>query len=268
MVSTAKNNLRKGGQALLLEDAAGRLRYLPIENLQQTVEGRYLFAAHNELDPLGLFYDPAFRSPTGEPAFLWLEEFHTPEEWLAATHATAYSIAPLIFADMAGVHAQRFIENPEFQQTLTGFASEEAKQRYLRGLAWKYASQEPDLLLWSSYLWNYSSKSHTSGGSHGGLPPQVTRTTFLLWGGRNFNLPAGRELAEPATTLDIAPTLARLLGLLDSRNRLRHQTGAVRERAFLPFPGRALLGPEVQFARPAAQPQPAAAGAQTSGRQD
>ncbi|MGH9803938.1 MAG: alkaline phosphatase family protein [Candidatus Acidiferrales bacterium] len=268
VVSTAKNNLRKGGQALLLEDKAGRLRYLPMENLQETADGRFLLAPHNELDPLGLFYDSAFRSPTGEPAFLWLEEFHTAEDWLAATHGTAYTIAPLIFADLAGVHAERFIGNPEFQQTLNGFASEEAKQRYLRGLAWKYASQEPDLLLWSSYLWNYSSKSHTSGGSHGGLTPQVTRTTFLLWGGRNFHLPAGEVLDEPATTLDIAPTLARLLGMLDNRNRMLHQAGAARERTFLPFPGRALLAPEVQFARPAQQPPVTVSGAPSPGHPD
>ena len=268
VVSTAKNTLRKGGQALLLEDSDGRLRYLPMENLQETADGRFLLAPHNELDPLGLFYDPEFRSPTAEPAFLWLEEFHSFEEWLAATRDTAYSIAPLIFADVASVHAQRFIENPEFQQTLTGFSGEEAKKSYLRGLAWKYASQEPDLLLWSSYLWNYSSKSHTSGGSHGGLTPQVTRTTFLLWGGRDFHLPAGRMLDEPSTTLDIAPTLARLLGMLDNRNRMQHQAGATRERPFLPFPGRALLAPEVQFARPAKQPPAAPLGTQTPGRQD
>ena len=268
VVSTAKNNLRKGGQALLLEDTGGRLLYLPIQDLRETAEGQFSLSPHNELDPLGLFYDPGFRSPNGEPAFRWLEEFHSFEEWLAATRETAYSIAPLIFADVAGVHARRFIENPEFQQTLTGFASEEAKQRYLRGVAWKYASQEPDLLLWSSYLWNYSSKSHTSGGSHGGLTPQVTKTTFLLWGGRDFHLPAGARLDQPATTLDIAPTLARLLGMLDTGNRMEHQAGAARERTFLPFPGRALLAPEIHFARPAQPPAGAVPAAQSSSRQD
>jgi len=268
VVSTAKNNRRKGGQALLLEAGDGGLRYLPVDGLEQMAEGSLRFAPHNELDPLGLFYDPNFHSPTGEPAFLWLEQFRSPEEWLAATRDTAYSIAPRVFADVAAVHAGRFIENPEFQRTLTGFANEEAKQQYLRGLAWKYAAQEPDLLLWSSYLWNYSSKSHTSGGSHGGLTPQVMRTTFLLWGGRDFHLPAGAVLEEPSTTLDIAPTLVRLLGMLDEHNRIRHQPGATRERTFLPFPGRALLAPEVQFARPVPQPVPVASGTQPPARQD
>lgn len=268
VISTAKNNARKGGQALLLEAADGSLRYLPIGSLEQTADGRFQPTPHNELDPLGLFYDPNFRSASGEPAFLWLEEFHSPQEWLETTHDTAYSIAPLIFDDIAAVHAARFIINPEFQETLTGFASEEAKQNYLRGVAWKYASQEPDLLLWSSYLWNYSSKSHTSGGSHGGLTPQVTRTTFLLWGGHDFHLPAGEVLTQASTTLDIAPTLARLMGLLDNHNRLQHQAGATRERTFLPFPGQALLPPAVQFAAPAQRSTPVAAGAQPADRQD
>jgi hypothetical protein len=248
VVSTAKDNLRKGGQAVLLEDIEGRLRYIPIARLEQTSDGRIVLAAHNELDPLGLFYDPKFRSSTGEPAFFWLEEFHSPEEWLQATRETAYSIAPLVFADIAGVSATGFIENPEFQQTLTGFPSEEAKQRYLRGLAWKYAAQEPDLLLWSSYLWNYSSKNHTPGGSHGGLTPQVMRTTFLLWGGRNFHLPAGTRLEEASTTLDIAPTLLELLGMLDPQNRARPQPGVARDRVFPAYPGRALLRPEAAAA--------------------
>ncbi|MFQ5663670.1 MAG: hypothetical protein ACE5HL_07555 [Terriglobia bacterium] len=240
IVSTAQNNLRKGGQALLLEARDGRFRYLPIRQLAEAAEGRYSFEPHNELDPLGLFYDPAFRSPTGEPAFLWFEGFHSRREWLRATHATHYSIAPLIFADIAGLHIDPFLNNPEFQQTLSGFPSEETKRLYLRGLRWKYSSQQPDLLLWSSYLWNFSSKSHTSGGSHGGLTPPVARTTFMLWGGQAFHLPAGAVLEEPATTLDIAPTLADLLGMVDEEGRIIRQVGAVRERPFLPFAGEIL----------------------------
>jgi hypothetical protein len=81
----------------------------------------------------------------------------------------------------------------------------------------------------------------------------VARTSFLLWGGDNFHLPAGTTIAEPATTLDIAPTLLRLVGLLDSENRVQRQAGAVRERPFLPLPGRVLIGPgaDVASRRPA-----------------
>ncbi len=244
VVSTARHNLRRGDQALVLQATDGRVRYLPIRNLEETADGRFRFQAHNELDPLGLLYDPKFDSPTGEPAFLWLARFHTRQEWLQAAYDTRYTIAPLVFLEIAGVHTDRFLNNPGFLRTLTGFPSEEAKQSYLRGLHWKYSAQQPDLLLWSNYLWNYSSKSHTSGGSHGGLSPLVARTVFLLWGGRAFELPGGSVMAEASTTMDIVPTVAHLLGMLDPEGQVIRQAGAVRERPFLPLPGRVLLPAE------------------------
>ena len=248
VVSTAKHSLRKGGQALTLEATDGRIRYLPILNLRQDAEGRFTFAVHNQLDPLGLFYDPEFSSPTGEPAFVWLERFHTPQEWLEAAHDTYYGVAPLIIGDIAGVHTEAFIDNPAFQRRLDGFPNEEARAQYLRGLKWKYAANQPDLLLWSSYLWNFSSKNHTPGGGHGGLTPLVTRTSFLLWGGKDFQLPTGYAIKDYATTLDIVPTLAQLLGMLDGEGRLTRQEGAVRDHPFFTLPGTPLLEPTGTFA--------------------
>jgi len=256
VVSTAKHNLRKGGEALVLEAADGRIRYLPILHLQQKAEGTFSFAPHNHLDPLGLFYDAAFRSPSGEPAFTWLERFHTPQEWLEAAHDTYFSAAPVIIGDIAGVHVESFIDDPQFQRLLNGFPTQEARAQYLRGLKWKYVSNQPDLLLWSSYLWNFSSKNHTPGGGHGGLTPLVTRTSLLLWGGKDFRLPAGHAIREFGTTLDIAPTLAQVLGMLDEDGRLRPRPGAESNHPFFPFPGRPLLPAASAFA-----PRPRAAGA-------
>ena len=241
IVSSAQHNLRRGGETLLLEAADGRLRYLPILNLNQDAGGHFSFEPHNQLDPLGLFYDAAFKAPDAEPAFLWLERFHTPQEWLEATGDTAYSIAPIIMADLTRQNSDGSLANPKFQATLTGFPSEEMKERYLEGVRWKYAAQQPDLLLWSSYLWNYASKNQTPGGSHGGLPPLVARTSFLLWGGRDFHLPTGTALPQFATTLDIVPTLAQMLGMLDKNGVLIRQAGAERDHIFLPLPGEALL---------------------------
>ncbi|HXE76590.1 MAG TPA: alkaline phosphatase family protein [Candidatus Xenobia bacterium] len=241
IVSTAQHSLRRGDQALLLEAANGDLRYVPIRRLAQRADGGFELEAANELDPLGLLHDPGFASSDGTPAFWWLDQFHSPREWLRAVHNTHYTVAPLIFDDIAGFHAEPFVANPQFQEVLAGFPSEADRQRYLNGLRWKYRSQQPDLLLWSNHLWNFSSKSQTSGGSHGGLIEEVTRTTFLLWGGRNFGLPAGARVSEPATTMDIAPTLAELMGMLDPQNRVVRQPGAIRERPFLPFAGRPLL---------------------------
>ncbi len=254
VVSTARHNLQRGGQALVLEAGDGRLRYLPIADLQPTPDGRFEFQPHNQLDPLGLLFDHEFHSATGEPAFVWLQRFHTRQEWLRAARNTHYSIAPLVFSDLAGVNIQSSLANPDFQQTLVGFPDQQTRRDYLRGVAWKHASQQPDLLLWSSYLWNFSSKSHTAGGSHGGLTPQVARTSFLVWAGRDFGLPAGGVVAEPCTTLDIAPTLAHLLGMLDAQGRMIPQPGAVRERPFLPFPGEVLPFRQAVVRREGAHP--------------
>lgn len=256
VVSTAKNNLQRGGEALLLEASDGRLRYLPIRDLKQDAEGRFSFLPHNQLDPLGLFYDPAFDGPGGEPAFVWLERFHTPQEWMEAAHDTTYSIAPLIMTDITRTNADRALSNPQFARTLTGFPSPEVKQHYLEGVRWKYDSQQPDLLLWSSYLWNFASKNQTPGGSHGGLRPLVTRTSFLLWGGKDIPLPRGAALQQYCTTLDIVPTLAETLGMLDENGRLVRQAGAERDHVFLPFPGAPLVEAG-EVARVREKPSPA-----------
>lgn len=246
VLSSAQGNDGKGGQALLLESLDGSLRYLPLRWLRAQPDGSVELERADNRDPLGLLHDPAFRPPTAELRAAWLEQFHRPDDWLAATGKTRYSNAPLVFADIMRANAQRVVDNPEFQQSLTGFSSPEMKQRYLRGLRWKYAAEQPELRVWSAWLWNFSSKTYTSGGSHGGLSPQVSRVAFYLWGGARTGIPAGLVLTPPCTTLDVAPTLAAVLGMLDRNGQVIRQPGAVRDRSFLAFPGRVLpLGPAV-----------------------
>lgn len=249
LVSTAKDKTTRGGQALVLETTDGLVGYLPIQNLQQDAEGRYSFSPAEQLDPLGLFYDPEFQTTNGLPAYLWVKSFHTYDDWVSATYKTQYTIAPLVILDMTGVNALTSIDNPEYQQSLVGFPNEESKARYLRGLRWKFAAQQPDLLLWSSYLWNFSSKSHTAGGSHGGLPPHVARTVFLLWGGKDFPLPRGTAILRPATTLDVVPTLAQMLGMLSEEGKVIRQPGAYWHRPMLPLPGNPLPLPSLRLVR-------------------
>jgi hypothetical protein len=249
LVSTAKDQTTRGDQALVLESTEGLVGYLPIQNLHQDEEGQYSFDPAQELDPLGLFYDPEFQSPNGLPAYLWVKSFHTYDEWVSATHQTQYTIAPLVILDMTGVNALSSIDNPEYKKSLVGFPDEENKARYLRGLRWKFAAQKPDLLLWSSFLWNFSSKSHTAGGSHGGLPPHVAKTAFLLWGGRNFSLPQGTALSRPSTTLDVVPTLAQMLGMLSDEKKVIRQPGAYWHRPMLPLPGNPLPLPALRLVR-------------------
>lgn len=230
----------KGGQALLLEAVDGRLRYIPVRRVESRTDGSLAIEPTQDRDPLGLLDSPDFRPPTGAPRQAWLERFQSPEAWLAATAETRYSNAPLVFADIVRVNALRFLDNPAFQAGLTGFSSPEMKQRYLRGLRWKYASEQPDLRVWSSWLWNFSSKTYTSGGSHGGLSPQVSRVAFYLWGGERTGVARGLALREPATTLDIVPTLAAALQMLDRNGHVLRQPGSMADLSFLPFPGRVL----------------------------
>lgn len=240
VISTAEDNPLKGGEALVLEATDGNLRYVPVLDLTQAPDGSVEFALTWERDPLGWLYDPNFQPPTGDPAAEWFQNFRTPQDWLRASYNTRYSHALGVFADMFRHNALAFINNPDFQRTLTGFPSEEAKQRYLRGLRWKYTAQQPDLRVWSTWLWNFSSKSYTAGGAHGGLSPQVARTMFYVWGGDALGLRRGLALTEPCTTLDIVPTVAAATGMLDAGRRVRPQPGAVRDHAFLPYPGRVL----------------------------
>ncbi len=254
VVSTTENNPLKGGEALLLEAADGSLRYVPVSNLTQAPDGSVEFALAWERDPLGWLYDPYFQPPTGEPAAEWFQAFHTPEDWLHASYNTRYSHALGVFSNMFRDNALAFVNNPDFQRTLTGFPSAEAKQRYVRGLRWKYTAQQPDLRVWSTWLWNFSSKSYTAGGAHGGLSPQVARTMFYAWGGAGLKLRRGLALTEPCTTLDIVPTIAAATGMLAEGGRVQPQPGAVRDRAFLPYPGRVLPLSEAALAA-ATQPR-------------
>ena len=238
----------EGGQALVLRTTDGRIRYLPVSNLVEDAAGRITFDPAGDRDPLGLYSDPAFNAPDGLPAYLWLRSAHTYAEWVEATHATRYTIAPLVFLDIGGHNSTKPMDNPEFLRTLTGFPNEAVRERYLRGLRWKYQAQQPDLLLWSSYLWNFSSKGFTAGGSHGGLPPHVAKTSLLLWGGDSYGLPAGGKITRPSTTLDLVPTFARFLGLLDDDGNLLRQAGSYRHRPLLRPPGRVMPveGPTVE----------------------
>ena len=257
VVSTAREKTTRGAQALVWRRSDGRIHYLPVQNLEQHADGSYTFEHSPDLDPVGLYYDAEFRAPGGQPAYLWLRQAHTYDEWVQAVYNTAYTIAPLVFLDIAGVNTHDPLDNPEFLSSITGFPDEDSRRRYLRGLRWKYAAQQPDLLLWSSYLWNFASKSFTAGGSHGGLPPHVAHTSFLVWGGKSFNLPAGSVITRPSTTLDIVPTLADLMGMLGEDGKVIRQPGSYRHRPRAWPVGRPL---PVRRGEPPNRPVPAPSG--------
>jgi arylsulfatase A-like enzyme len=87
-------------------------------------------------------------------------------------------------------------------------------------------------------LWNFNSKGQTAGGSHGGLTPDVTRVPFMVWGGKNTGVARGQVISDVHTTLDVAPTLMKALGMLSDDQGVIRANGAFVERPFHPFPGR------------------------------
>ncbi len=235
--STAKGNPLKGGEALLLQSAEGEVAYLPIGSLEQFEDGSIRFRIRAEIDPLAILKGPGFESPDGSSAWEWMGRYRPRRQWLRAVHRTEYGTSMAILLDLYNDPVPAFVDSPDFQRYLIQFDSPESKQRYLRGLKRKYASVQPDFVVWSNPLWNFNSKARTSGGSHAGLKPIVTRTSFLLWGGSRTGIPRGQRVEEVCTTLDVVPTLFRTLEMLDDRNRVIRDPASIPERPFLPFPG-------------------------------
>lgn len=235
--STARGNPRKGGEALIVEARDGRLKYLPVKDLEQGADSSFEFAEADDRDPLALLAGDGFEPVGGGPRLRWMRAFHPLRQWLRATYMTEYANAVTMFVDIFNDPVPEFVDNPDFQKYLIYFSSEEMKQRYLRGLKRKHASLQPDLIVWAEELWNYNSKARTSGGTHAGLRPMVARTTFLAWGGDDTGVARGKTVSEPALTLDFVPTLLQAVGMLDSENRVIRDPLSIPERPFLPFPG-------------------------------
>ncbi len=238
--STARHNPNKGGEALILQTMEGLVKYVPVTHLQQSEGNSFAFDLADDRDPLALLAGRGFEPPGGGDRLDWARAYHPRQAWLEATHKTEYSTAVCILLDILNDAVPEFVDSPDFQDYLIYFSSDEMKQRYLRGLKRKYASQEPDFVVWADLLWNFNSKARTSGGSHSGLRPMAARTTFLVWGGDDTRIDRGRVLSDVATTLDLAPTLLRAVGMLDDNNQVIREPLSVPERPFRQFPGRVL----------------------------
>lgn len=235
--STTKNNPHQGGEALIVRREDDQSKYIPIEHLEQDSQGRFSFATGARKDPLALLHDPNFLAVAGDDPTAWLAGWHTPHAWLRAIHETRYTTALLVFLDLAGQNYRKFMGTPEFERNLVGFSSEAAKQRYIGGLQRKYQDFMGDFWVWSSEHFNFSSKGPEPAGAHGGLGWRVARTSFLVWGGSHTGLRQGAVLEEPATTLDVAPTILCLAQRLDDGHHPKPPGAGVPARPFPTFPG-------------------------------
>ncbi len=254
--STADDNPRKGGEALIIQTWDNRIKYVPVSGLKQAGDGSFSFDLGDGVDPLALLRGEGFQPKSSEVSPLeWARAFHPRQDWLEATHLTEYSTAVCILLDIVNDPVDEFIDATDFQKYMVHFSGEEMKQRYLRGLKRKFANQQPDFIVWADELWNFNSKARTSGGSHAGLRPMVARTTFLVWGGDNTPVARGRVVDQVATTLDVAPTLFRAAGMLDADNNVLRQPLSIPERPLHRLPGRVI---DIFKAEPAVVAAPAA----------
>ena len=238
--STTRNRSDKGGEALIIETLNGNIQYLPIEKLVQSEDHSIRFILSKGPDPLGLIDHIQHQTKNSASTLDWFSQFHPREDWLEGTFSSAYSTAICTILDIINDPTEVFIDSPDFQHYLTQFSSPDKKERYLRGLKRKYANQQPDFRVWSSELWNFNSSTRTAGGSHSGFRPIVSRTAFLVWGGNDTKVDKGKTVSKVGTTLDLVPTLAQALGMLDKNNKIISKPGSTPERVFVPFPGKVL----------------------------
>ncbi|MBI3950537.1 MAG: alkaline phosphatase family protein [Acidobacteria bacterium] len=238
--STARDNPRKGGEALVVQAVDERIKYVPVRDLQQQADGSVTFSLAEDLDPLALLRGPGFAPGEAMSPLEWLRAFHPLQQWLRATYQTEYGVTVTTLLDILDDPVPGFVDAPDFQKYLIYFSSDQLKQRYLSGLKRKYATQLPDFIVWSNDLWNFNSKARTSGGSHAALKPIVTRTTFVVWGGERTSIARGRAMSDVFTSLDVAPTLFRAVGMLDDNNEVVRDPASIPERPFHRFPGRVI----------------------------
>ena len=222
-----------GAEAMLLarHDASGRLwlRYDPVSGVAQDAGGsvRLERATWRAGLPLRIWEDARLDLPGGVSRLAWLDEWHTDDEWLRATHRTAYSNA------VVGLHEQLAPRTaPSLADGEPGLSEDERVMRRLRRR--QRALVEPDILMLASDHWNFDVRGFNPGGNHGSFFRASTHSTLMLAGGERTGIPRGMDVRAPYDSLSFMPTILTLTGELDANGQ---PSPALRERGFLPFPG-------------------------------
>jgi hypothetical protein len=221
-------------QALVLsrsvEGGGLELRYLPVENLRQSPEGRVTFerAAWRGGLPLGLWEDAALEIPRSATREAWLGGWHSDLEWLRAAHRTVYSNA------VVGLHEQLARHELEALNTeAPGISNDERLLRRFRQRQRRLV--ENDLLILANDHWNFDVRGFNPGGNHGSFFRVSTHSTLMLAGGEATRIPRGLIVEEPYDSLSFAPTMLALTGQL---NDGRTPMPALWQQGFRHFPGR------------------------------
>lgn len=190
---------RGRGEALILESLNGEIAYLPIEDLVWEEKG-FQVEHTSERDPLGYLEIV--------DSLEWL----TPREWARRSGPREFSVTPVILMDLFRENFERVLDDPGFLEEVP--LAE--RNQIVEALRVRFDQGVPDFRVWMNRGWNVNSKSHTPGGTHGGFNPIETRTSFLIWGGRDLPLNRGQKVQGPYFTYDIVPTLLEAVGIKPS----------------------------------------------------
>jgi hypothetical protein len=220
-------------QALILaREGEGdlRLRYLPVTNLKQDVDGRVTFERIPMRAglPLCLFEDAALSVPAGSTVEGWLAGWHTDTEWLRASHRAKYSNA------VVGLHeqlARHTVEGTDVDAP--GLSNEERLLRRFRER--QRILVESDLLILANDHWNFDVRGFNPGGNHGSFFRVSTHSTLMFAGGDATRIPRGLSVEEPYDSLSLMPTLLALTGQMEDGTR---PMPVLWRQGFRSFPGR------------------------------
>jgi hypothetical protein len=161
-------------------------RLIPIAHLKGARDGSVTFEKQpwGPGFPLEYFEDPNLAVPK-----TWLNETHTDEEWLDATHRTRYSNAFVGIAEQI----RPVSTGNEYQQ----------RQRTQR---------RTDLLVVARDHWNFNARGFNPGGNHGSFLRNSTHSALMFAGGEATGIPLGAHIAKPYDSLSFLPSILTLLG--------------------------------------------------------
>jgi hypothetical protein len=220
-------------QALLLfrnnEQGELSIRYQPIKNLSQSVNGQIQF---DELPwqpglPLRMFEDPMLSIGSTDRK-QWLSQWHTETEWLEALHQTAYSNGLIGLNEEMARHPNERLSTSESGLTSDQRINREFIQRQ-RDLC------ESEMLVVANNHWNFDVRGFNPGGNHGSFFRISTHSVFMIAGGKDTGIGQARTIERPYDSLSFVPTLLALIGDLRDDST---PVPALWEKGFRRFPGR------------------------------
>ena len=217
-------------QALILsrlDEVGGQnYRYMPISGLTQDNKGKVTFQTRPLADgfPLKYFEDKDFGVPMPDRAS-WLSEWHTEIEWMNAAHKTVYSNAIIGLIEQLG-------RKPVFDLGGSGISPDEKLIRRFRER--QRMLTDPDLLILANDHWNFDVRGFNPGGNHGSFFRVSTNATLMMAGGAKTGIPRSLTVDRPYDNLSFMPTVLRLMGKIDGKNR---PVGELRQLGFRNFPG-------------------------------